>query len=584
MTIQRPPQNLCTAIKSDGTPCNAIRMNSSPKGLCWFHSTWTAKEELPKSPIEEDIITQIETGIFSPLFTPEEQGYYSTWKVVDKALFGIEITDNEFEVYKKITGRTERPTGPYYEFYGVCGRRGLKTFSIAILGTRQSCQDWSKYIKPGESAEALIVANDKAQASVLLGYVKRILALPGLKHMVEKVKQEEILLKNGITIRVAYGSYRTIRGRTCVFFAMDELAFSRESGAVPIEELVVAVRPAMLTVPTAMMVGISTPYTRSGHLWEVYNKHYGKNDSRTLVIQASSLTMNPSLNKEVIEAEMSKDTRALSEYGSSFREDLESFLPGDVVEACVPEGRTSIPYVSGNVYQCYIDPSSGRGKDRFAMAISHYGWKQKKVVLDLAIQRKPHFKPGVVVSEFAKIMKQYRVFKIYTDRYGTGFIQELFEKEGIHVEVSPWTSSQVFLEMQPLMITGGVELLDVPELKDQFKNLELTRRANGNHFVSHPQWSDSFHDDLSVAISGSCVATSLKPTYTANSPEMLAMLPVTSTDQKDSISKIPVWERDAMVERGELHVLEDDRGRKKYMRASIQTGTINMKQKENKHA
>lgn len=569
MAFVRTEETRCKHVNPDsGQQCNAIRVKDSPGGFCYFHSKFTIGEKPLRGPLEEDIITQLETGIFSPLFTDEEQEHYRAWKVVHKALFGLELTEDEFETFKAISGRTERPSGPYYNFYAVCGRRGFKTFSMAILLVRQAVQDWSKYVKKGESGEALVVANDKAQASVLLGYVKRILDLPQLKHMVQKVKREEVILKNGIVIRVAYGSFRTIRGRTCVFFAMDELAFSRESGAVPIEELVVAVRPSMVTVPTAMMVGISTPYTRSGHLWEVYNKHYGKDDSRTLVIQASSLTMNPSLNKDVVEAEMENDTRALSEYGSSFRDDLESFLPGDVVEACIPEGVTSVPYKSGQVYQCGIDPAGGRGKDRFGCAISHYDWKQKKVVLDLAIQRKPNFKVGALVKEMSRLIKQYKIFKIYTDRFASAFIQELFEAEGIHVEVSQWNSSQVFLEMQPLMITGGVILLDVPELKDQFKNLELTRRPSGNNFVSHPQWSDSFHDDLAVAVSLSCVTTSLNPTYTANSPEVLSMIPQTS-GEKDSLQKLPPWKRQELVDRGELHAVLDDDGRVRHIRASI---------------
>jgi len=357
---------------------------------------------------------------------------------------------------------------------------------------------------------------------------------------------------------------------------MDELAFSREFSAIPIEELVTAIRPSMLTVPTAMMVGISTPYTKSGHLWNMYNEHYGKNESRILVIQASSLVMNPSLNKKTIESQIVMDVKNQSEYNSTFREDLEAFLPGDVIDNCIVEGLKSLPYELRNVYQCFIDPASGRGKDAFALCISHFDYKKQKVIVDIAMQRKPKFKPGIVVKEFSRIIKQYKIYKIFTDRFATNFVIELFENEKIHCELSPRSSSQNFLEMQSILISGGVEILDIQELKNQFKSLELTRRPSGISFVGHPQWSDSFHDDLACSVAGSAVTTSLNPSYTSNSPEILARMPVINRTG-NSIERMSPWRREELIEADKISVIIDDKGIKHYLRNEISSNDKGLK-------
>lgn len=62
-----------------------------------------------------------------------------------------------------------------------------------------------------------------------------------------------------------------MRGYTVVAALLDEIAFWRgEDAANPNHEVVSAVKPAMATVPGAMLLCASSPRMRKGALWDAY--------------------------------------------------------------------------------------------------------------------------------------------------------------------------------------------------------------------------------------------------------------------------------------------------------------------------
>src|SRR5260370_37684471 len=142
------------------------------------------------------------------------------------------------------------------------------------------------------------------QASVLLGYINGFFnEIPMLNQMVKSRTFESIQLVNRVEITVSTASYRTIRGFTCVGAVLDELAFwPTEDSADPDREILVALRPAMATVPNALLLAVSSPYSRRGELWRNFKEHYGKDDSPVLVLRAPSRAMNPTPNPLVVRA------------------------------------------------------------------------------------------------------------------------------------------------------------------------------------------------------------------------------------------------------------------------------------------
>src|SRR6476660_4876654 len=58
-----------------------------------------------------------------------------------------------------------------------------------------------------------------------------------------------------------------------------------------------AIQPATLTIPNALMIGISSPYARRGLLWRKFDAHYGK-PGPVLVARAPTWVMNPTVSRE----------------------------------------------------------------------------------------------------------------------------------------------------------------------------------------------------------------------------------------------------------------------------------------------
>jgi hypothetical protein len=286
---------------------------------------------------------------------------WSVWRAFLAALFGLPLEGEFLNTYRKHTGREEPPDGLVAEAYAIVGRRGGKSRVAALVGVFLACfRDYSGVLGPGERGVVMLIAPDRRQARVVMGYVRALLEVPLLTSMVQAHRRESIDLKNGISIEVHTASYRTVRGYTIVAAILDELAFWRsDESAEPDIEVVRALRPAMATVPGAMLLGISSPYSRRGVLWNAYRQHFGE-DSDVLVWQASTESMNPNVDERVIaEAYRDDPVAATAEYGAEFRSDIDSYVTREAVEAVVVPGRRELPPVPNVRYRAFVDPSGG---------------------------------------------------------------------------------------------------------------------------------------------------------------------------------------------------------------------------------
>jgi hypothetical protein len=130
-------------------------------------------------------------------------------------------------------------------------------------------------------------------------------------------------IKHRIIIEVHTASFRTTRGYTIVAALCDEIAYwpTDESASEPDVEVIAAVKPAMATVPGALLLCASSPHARKGALWDAHRKHYG-NDGDVLVWQAATRDMNPTVPQSYIDRHLADDpARASAEYLAEFRRD-----------------------------------------------------------------------------------------------------------------------------------------------------------------------------------------------------------------------------------------------------------------------
>jgi phage terminase large subunit-like protein len=134
-----------------------------------------------------------------------------------------------WSLYRQCTGQTVPPGEPAAYLWLVIGRRGGKSFAMALMACYRACfNNWRKYLSPGERAIVLLVAADREQAKILHRYCQGILSAPILQQSILNVTAFEIELTGNVVIEVVTRSYRTVRGRSVCTAILDEVSFWRD--------------------------------------------------------------------------------------------------------------------------------------------------------------------------------------------------------------------------------------------------------------------------------------------------------------------------------------------------------------------
>lgn len=443
--------------------------------------------------------------LFKPLFKSLDS--WRAWLVVLRAIFGLPMEEADLALFTQLTGRETPPTAQAEESYVLAGRRSGKSRMAATIAIFLACfRDYHPFLAAGERVSIVVLACDRQQARVIFKYCSGMLdAVPMLRAMVERETAETIQLNNGVDIEVATNSFRSLRGRTVGAAILDEMAFWRsELSTNPDYEVMHAIRPSLASIPNSLIVGIGSTYRRAGVLFDMWKKHYGK-DSSTLVVQAASTLLNPTINPNVIAKAMEADPEAArSEWYAEFRNDLSAFLDHDVVERCIEVGCVERPprfTISGDYVQHlgFVDPSGGQ-HDAMTLAIGHR--EGERLVLDVLRGVAAPFSPEVVVKEFAAVLRQYRLYDVTGDRYSGAWCAEAFQKRGIHYRYSDLSKSELYLESLASFSTGCVDLLDHKILKAELLQLERRTSRSGRDSVDHGPGN---HDDFANATAG-CLA------------------------------------------------------------------------------
>jgi hypothetical protein len=214
--------------------------------------------------------------------------------------------------------------------------------------------------------------------------------------------------------------------------------------------------------------------------------------------------MNPAVPEAVIAGAYAEDEAAASaEYGAEFRRDLEAFVAREALEACVVPGRHELPPLPGIDYVAFVDPSGG-SQDSMTLAIAHAEGREepKQIVLDCVREVRPPFSPDGVVSDFAALLKTYRIHTVRGDRYAGEWPRERFQVHGIRYESAEATKSDLYRDLLPLLNAARIELLDVPRLHAQLLGLERRTARGGRDSIDH---APGAHDDLANAAAGALV-------------------------------------------------------------------------------
>lgn len=470
-------------------------------------------------------------GLVGPSWEP--------WRTFWRAVFALPMSEADRERFRTHTDREEPPAAPVREAWMPVGRRGGKSRNAAVAGLFLAIRFDPSNLAPGELAVVPVLAADRDQARAVFGYLKGLCELPEFKPYVHRVLRDRIELHVGVNLEISTASYKTIRGRTAVGIVCDEVAFWSVEGANPDSEVLAALRPAMATVPDALLLGLSSPYAAKGELYRAYERSWGKPDDHVLVWNADTRSMNPEVPVRDLERAFEDDpVAAASEYGEGgrvrFRTDVESFLDPEAVREVTPEGTRELPPGRGIKYFGFVDPSGG-SQDSMTLAVAHL--EQGRAVLDLIREVRPPFSPDGVVQEFAAVLRSYGLSRVTGDRYGGQWPQERFQRHGVTYEASPKTKSDIYRELLPLVNAGTCTLLDLPVLRAQLVGLERRVARGGKDSVDHPPGG---RDDVANAAAGALVMAA------PNVPGKRLIFP--GAPQPDG-SRAPDWESDRLRRR-----------------------------------
>jgi hypothetical protein len=453
-------------------------------------------------PVPSIIDAMDDPGGFAPWF---EGDSWKVWRCILKAAFALPMTDDEVALFRTVADR-EPPEHRVKELWVVAGRRGGKdsvaSMIVAYIAAMFSEQDAK--LRPGERASVVCLATDRDQAKIILNYTRSYFTqIEMLQAMVTNGEgtQSGFELDNGVDVSILTSTFRAVRGRAILAAVLDECAFWRDdNSANPDLEVYNALRPGLASLGSSILIGISSPYAKSGLLYKKYSDHYGQNSPNVLVIKAPTRVLNPTIDQAIIDEAMADDPAAArAEWMAEFRDDIAGWAGRELIEAAVDRGVTVRAPQPNLRYVSFVDASGGV-RDSFTGAVAHV--EDGVAVLDCMLEIKAPFNPDQATSDIADMLKSYRCASTEGDKYAAGWVVQAFSKCGITYRHSERDRSAIYLDALPLFTTGRARLLDNNRLVQQFAGLERRTSPMGKDRIDH---GPSGADDACNSAAGAMV-------------------------------------------------------------------------------
>jgi hypothetical protein len=423
-------------------------------------------------------------------------GSWSSWLIVLKAAFGLQLSEGELVTFRKIAGERLPPSKRVRELWAIVARRSGKSRMAAALAVFLALFQRHKLAR-GETGHVLVLAATADQAKTVFEYASGFIeASEALRREVRSITAHEIRLANDVVIAVHVNSFRTIRGKTLLACIFDETAFWRdEASATPDVEVYRAVMPSLVAA-NGMLIGISTPYRRMGLLYAKHRDHFGVAGDDCLVVQGDAGTFNPALSPALIEAHRASDPEAaVSEWDAC--SDLVQFLSEDLIELAIDRSRPpELPPQQGLEYKCFVDASGGR-HDSYTICIGHADGD--RFVCDVIKGKESPLDPQETTREYAALAREYCCSRIYGDAYSADWIVSAYAECDVSYLRMEKNKSELYLEGLPSFSRGLVMLPEHRRLGRELRLLERHVSRAGRDRVDHGRGGS---DDYANAVFG----------------------------------------------------------------------------------
>lgn len=426
-----------------------------------------------------------------------DQSLSPAQKMSLKAVYGLQLNEEEIKLFKKTTGLTQYVPREWDEASFILGRRSGKSDKLASnIALYEACSREHK-LSRGEIGVVMLVSSElRRQSRILYSYIlHKLQESPILSKLIKNVTSEEIALTNGVIIQVYPCNVARIRGASLIAFIGDEVAFWKNEGRDIDTDVLDAARPG-LSFHYSKMIKISSPYMMRGEIYYDFKNYYGKPNEDVLVFQGGTELFYPGYSKDKLKKMKTKNPISYqTEYMANFRADMSSMYDPTAIDKAVNYDRPmELPPRSEYQYAAFVDVAGGGGRDSFAMAIGHL--EGEKVVIDVVRSRQPKFNPDEVTAQCCELLEQYSVYSVIGDKFSGDYASNSFASRGVNYEKCEKSKSELYLEVESTFNTERIEIPDRELLITQLKNLVRKARSGGKDSVDSP-WPE---DEANVVV------------------------------------------------------------------------------------
>jgi hypothetical protein len=300
---------------------------------------------------------------------------------------------------------------------------------------------------------------------------------------------------------------------------MDEVGFwySDPDAANPDIEVENAIKFAQIQFPHYKRIGISTPWTKQGLLWQYYNagtdgeKLISREKYKGVLVHyaPTAAMQNPLLSQKALKRIQASDPAVFErESLAKFIDSVSGFLPEVIIRQAVTQGiRVRNPDIINCNYVAAIDPAFRH--DSFAFAICHRE-KSNRIVLDVVLRWKPEktqrLNPKLIIDELLPWLRAFNIQTVHSDQYQLESLQQIALDKGIAINGMDFTSkskAKMYGDLETLFKTKRLDLLDpelsiaMNELIQELIRLEKKSLSSGVVQITAPQ---GHHDDLATVL------------------------------------------------------------------------------------
>lgn len=420
--------------------------------------------------------------------------------VVLKAIYGMELTPEEHEIYKTLTNGSTYVAGrEVAEVILACGARGGKSSVICTIITLYEsivrAYHWRKYLRKDETGYAIIVATRLQQAQDIIqrNAAKMMLDNSLLRRfLAEEPTLQRITLTNGLEIMSIPCNSRAGRGIPIFLLLFDEVAHFFTEGKRADTTVYNSLSPRLAQFPGAKTGLISTPAAKQGMLWEWFKE--GFDIPHRATFQAPTVVMNPMVDRDYLARQQLRDPENYArEFEGQFAERIGAYFSPEILTGASVLGGDVAP-AAGHRYMGGIDQSGLAGKDRFGFSIAHK--EGKKAVVDVARSWETT-DADVILDEINSLAGAYNLEAILIDRYAKGWVASAIEKMGISVDMRPMLPI-IYANAKTLLLSSKLLIPDNPELRQGLVNTVAYYGRNNALSIQHERTRDG-HADLADA-------------------------------------------------------------------------------------